>query len=208
MIPRVARRVKGFGVDVAEVDVLEWCMQVENELCPNVDNMYIYTRVPLKVISDTAKLPCNIYRISDIYTAHSSHDHGSRVPFTDLGSIVTFNPKLKVQHPYIDYWGSPIDLDTGDPLLQRGHENACEWYCTYNLLFNEAGTGRINANFFSRVEANKDNEILAAQCYSVHFKTRDELNQEQRITFDEMPEPARLWLLDSERKHHVYHVVP
>ena len=208
MIPRVARRVKGFGVDVAEADILEWCMQVENELCPNVDNMYIYTRVPLKVINNTAKLPCNIYRISDIYATHSDHGHGGRVPFTDLGSMVAFNPHLKVHHPYIDYWGSPIDLDTGEALLQRGHETACEWYCTYNLLFNEWGAGRVNANFFSEVKANKENEIQAAQCYSVHFKTRGDLNQEQRITFDEMPEPARLWLLDSERKNQVRHVVP
>ena len=209
IVSRVTSRLKGFNKNVAEVDIIEWCMQVENEFCVNVDNMYIYTHVPLTVINNTAKVPCNVFRIADVYTSHSNHGQGNRVPYQDLGSVLAFNPHHKVTIPYIDYWGSPIDLETGEPLIQRGHENACEWYCVYNLLFVDAATGKITADFWhNTVERNKENEISAAQCSSVQFKSRDQLNQEMRITFDEMPEPAKLWLLSSEVKHHVRHVTP
>jgi len=205
---RVMARLKGFNKAVSSAEVLEWCMQIENEICVNVDNMYIYTQVPLKVYNDKARVPCNTYRIVDVYTEHGSHGNGGRVKFNDLGSYLIFNPRDKVTNPLIDYYGSPIDMETGEPLIQRGHELACEWFCVYNALFSDFGTGKINANFWQEVKLNKENEILAAQCYSLQFKTRDELNQEMKITFDEFPQPAKLWLLSDEVKHHVRHVLP
>ena len=210
ILNRVTSRLKGFNKNVSDADVLEWCMQIENEICVNVDNMYIFTHVPLKVVNNTAQVPCNVYRISDVYTNHTdhSHEHGSRVKFNDLGSVLVFNPRDKVTSPFIDYWGSPIDLETGEFLIQRGHELACEWYCMYNVFFYDFGTGKITTNFFQEVKMNKENEILAAQSASVQFKTRDTLNQEMKITFDELPEPARLWLLSNEQRHHVRHTLP
>ena len=210
ILSRVTSRMKGLNKQVNDVDVLEWCMQVETEFCVNVDNMYIYTHVPLTVINNTAKVPCNVFRIADVYTSHSNHGRGSRVPFTDLGSMIVFDPHNKVTNPYMDYWGTPIDLKTGEPLIQRGHENACEEFCVYNLFFADAANNKITQDFWrNTIVADKEHAFSVADASAgVQFKTRDQLNQEMRITFDEMPEPAKLWLLSSEVKHHVRHVNP
>jgi len=208
ILNRVVSRLKGFDKQVGEAEILEWCMTVENEFCPNVDNMYIYTGVPLKVLNSTAKLPCNVFRIADIYDSNGGM-HGHRIPFNDLGKVVTFLPHDNVRTAHIDYWGTPFDLETGEPLIQRGHELACEWYCVYNALLSDAGTGKITGDFWrGTIVANKENEILAAQSSSVHFKTRGEMNQENRITFDELPEVAKLWLLRDEVRNRVTHTVP
>jgi hypothetical protein len=207
ILNRVTSRLKGFDKQVGEAEILEWCMQVETEYCPNVDNMYIYTQVPLKVINDVTIPPCNVWRISDVYDMKGGM-HGHRVPYNDIGSRLVFSPAEHVTKVYIDYYGTPVDLETGEPLIQRGHEIACEWFCLYNIFFLDFGTGKINATFWHEISVNKEHEILACQSASVRFKTRDQLNQEQRIDFDSLPEPARLWLLRDERRHTVNHTVP
>ena len=207
ILNRVTSRLKGFDKVVGEAEILEWCMQVETEFCPNVDNMFIYTGVPLKVVNGRTKPPCNLYRVSDIYTHHS--DHGHRIPFNDIGSYFIFDPHNHPKEVFIDYWGTPIDMETGEPLIQRGHEDACEWYCVYNAFFSDAGTGKITSDFWhNTIVLNKEHEILAAQSSSVRFKTKDQLNQEMKITFDELPAPARLWLLRDEMKHHIRTTLP
>jgi hypothetical protein len=152
--------------------------------------------MPLKVINGKAKIPCNRYRIADVTEGHR------RIRFNDIGSYIVFPPYEHYKEVLIDYWGTPIDFETGKPLIQRGHEEACEWFCLYNLFFGDFGTGKITQNFWNEIKQNKEQEILAAQSASVRFKTRAEMNCEQRITFEQLPEPARLWLLRDECKIH------
>ena len=197
ILSRVTTLCRGFDKTVNEIDIIEWCMLVETHYCPNVDNMYIYTNMPLKVTNGRAKVPCNRYRIADV-TEHPGH-HGHRLSFNDLGSFISFHPDSRFHHVYMDYWGTPIDLETGKPLIQIDHIEACAWFCMYNLFLYDHGTGKITSDFWhGTVEANFNKEIDAARSSNVRFKTRGELNDEMRITFDELPVPARLWLLRDE----------
>jgi len=199
ILSRVTTLCRGFDKTVNEIDIIEWCMLVENLYIPNVDNMYIYSAIPLRVINGKAKVPCNRWRIADV-TEHDGH----RVSFNDIGSYIVLHPKTHLKRVYIDYWGTPIDFETGKPLIQRGHEEACAWFCMYNLFLYEHGTGKITSDFWHQtIEANCNKHFDACRSSNDQFKTRDQMNQEQRITFDMLPVPARLWLLREEGLHYV-----
>ena len=133
-------KTKDFSYD----DIVEWCAEEETDYIGDVDGMYKYLQVKLVVSNYMAKLPCNIYRVLDVYTTLG--DSNSREPYNHSGAYINFNSDYLLDYVYIDYYGTPIDEETGEPLILKGHEQACEAFCVYNVYYEDFLTGKLNGN--------------------------------------------------------------
>lgn len=191
MASRIARRFpsKQFNED----DILEWCQVVECDMIGAVDGMYPYIGFELPVVGGRAKLPCNVYRITDVYTTPGNEN--SRIPFNRLQGHISFGTS-SYSKVYIDYYGTPIDLDTGIPLIQTGHELACEAYCVLMMHEDDMSQGRIDRGLYQMYDQKATGEILAAMgSQNIQHKTRGDLNTLEAIKYNMIPKPAALKLL-------------
>lgn len=190
---RIGRKYK--SRILVEADIIEWCQEVECDIIGEVDDMYPYIGFPLDVVNSRAKLPCNVYRILDVYT--TLRNDSSRVPFTRLKGYIGLDPDMDYTSVYIDYYGTPIDFETGIPLIQVGHEFACEAHCTYNMFLDDISNNKISQYFAEKLEAKQTGEILAAcGSHRIRHKTRDQMNREQAIHYNMIPKPASFNLIN------------
>ena len=118
---RIARRHKSLVLN--EIDILEWCQEVEVDTLGSVDQMFTYVEFPLDVKNGRAKIPCNTYRILDVYLRPG--DRNSRIPFTKLKGYISVDATKNYTKVFMDFYGVPIDLKTGIPQIIAGHEAAC-----------------------------------------------------------------------------------
>ena len=177
-----------------EHDVLNWCQEVEMDILGEVDLMYQYVEFELSVINGRAKVPCNCYRIIDVYTAKDSPV--SRIPFNRLKGYISVDSTKNYSTLYMDYYGTPIDVETGIPYIAVGHELACVAYCEYMAYYEDMLLGKLDGDARNRIEMKKNSEILAAKgSWNMRHKTRDDMNKMHKIAYNLIPKPAALNLL-------------
>lgn len=157
--------------------------------------MYLFQEVELDVTTTNKRvyLPCNIYRLLDVYSALGNSD--SRVPYNMIGSFISLSLDTTLTSVYIDYYGVPIDIESGDPLIIRGHEDACFWYSMYMLYLVDILTDKISIDAKNELRMNKDNAILAAQNFSARHMDRNKMNRAMAIKYNIIPKPAQLKLI-------------
>lgn len=188
---RLAVALKDTDKILRKKDVLSWCQEVETEFCPNVHNMWEYIQFELSVNNSRAFLPCNLWRLVNVYTV--PNDPTSIVAYAFPGSFISFNPSLNLTKVYIDYYGTVIDLETGIPMITKGNEQACFWYCMYMLNIVEIMDGRKQ-----HVVLSKEHEILAAKQPNYQHIDHNFMNKIERIYFNMVPIPASHGLLNGE----------
>jgi len=189
---RIASRHKSKVLN--ENDIIEWCQEVEIDSLGNVDQMYTYVEFPLTVKNFQVLVPCNAYRIIDVYTTPG--DASSRVPFTRLRRHLAFSPDSTFTQVYIDYYGLPIELKTGIPMIQAGHEAACEAYCVHSLYYEDILNGKVAQYAAQLIINNMQAEVLAAAgSYNIRHKTREDINRSVAIRFNLIPSPAGMNLI-------------
>ena len=187
---RVGQYIKNKQIN--ESDFVEWCFKVESEILGKEQWAWEFQQFEMTVKNKRIFLPCNIYRILDIYT-HPHHE-GSRINATQIGTFATVNlpEDSKV---YMDYLGIPIDLETAEPLILKGHEMACEAWCVFMMHYSDILNDKLSIDAKNRITATKDNEILAAQSYSSRQRTRNDLNKRMAIQYNMIPKPAMIRLM-------------
>ena len=198
ILNRLTRTLRENNKAIDENDIIEWCQEVETEFCPNVDGMFLYTGIELVPKGHKVFLPCNIYRIIDLY-GDPGNSH-SRLSFKNYHRYIFLNVHHAPDKAYIDYYGTPIDFETGLPLILKGHEQACYWYCMYNLFLNDLATGKITGVFWNEIKENKETEIYAGSTVSVRHKTRGEMVDSEKISYNMIPIPARQRLISNDFK--------
>ena len=187
---RLSRTIKTKNFN--EDDIIEWCQEVETDILQQVDLMYNFLEVELTVTNYKAFLPCNIYKIMDVYT--TPDQRSSRIPYIDLGSYISFDTNQTLSSIYIDYKGMPVDLDSGLPLIIRGHEMACEAYCIWKIYTEDILNDKISIDSKNRIESRKDSELAACFSTSYRFKDRARMNNEMIIMGNWVPRLANLKL--------------
>lgn len=158
--------------DFNEPDIINWCQEVETRDIGDVDNMVKFVQVPLKVDNFvSADLPCNIYRILDVFNANETP-----IPFTTSqnGSKLIFRKELNLTGVYINYVGMPVSED-GTPLIVRGHENACLYKCITNAFMEDFALGKISQGAYALWEQKATGYILEASSNRRHY-TREDWN--------------------------------
>lgn len=160
-------------IDFNEIDVINWCQEIETREICDVDNMVKFVEVPLAVDDFVfVTKPCNIYKILDVFDKHNNP-----VPFTtnQNGTKLVLRPEKKHTMVYINYVGMPVN-EQGIPLVIRGHENACIYGCLQNALMEPAAMGEINANFYAMIQQKATNFIIEARG-TIRHKTREDWNK-------------------------------
>jgi hypothetical protein len=129
-------------------DVIEWCAQVETRHIKDIESMIDYYGIGQVIEHGMIKIPCNVFRILDIYdesdnqlfvsnNGHYLHD------IMDLNG----NALSDGDTVYINYVGIPVD-EKGIPLIAAGHEIACETFCKLSMFEEDALFQRVNQNMY------------------------------------------------------------
>lgn len=130
--------------NVQEADIMEWCQQAEVEHIQDLSAMWKYLNVKLKVINGTAQVPCNIFRILDVFSQQDNPN--SRVSYGGNRGFI-FLPEYKGEYIYMNFIGTPIN-DDGMPMIARGHESACETYCLTRMFAEDYIYQKIHPNIY------------------------------------------------------------
>ena len=181
---------------INEADIIEWCQEAETDIIQDVDNMYKFIEVELDIENDRAYLPCNIYKILDVYL--TPEDSTSRIDYYKVGPYISVDSSQNYTSIYIDYLGNPVDLKTGIPLIVRGHEIACEAYCTWKLFYQDIIMDKISVDAKNRIEMKMSYELAAAIGTSKRHKDRSDMNREMIIRGNWVPRLANLKLIKND----------
>ena len=163
-------------------DILEWCQIVECRYIKDIETMYKYIGVALTVTDNKTLLPCNIYRLEDIYT----NPTGSK-SFLDCSNNGEYLMNIPDGYNtiYINYVGTPIN-EEGMPLIAKGHENACEKYCLLQAYMSEYLNNQISPQIYTNWEIQFSGQISNSR-YNFRHKTRKEIDDINIIRGNSIP---------------------
>jgi len=186
IIPKVSRAVKELGIIVIKEDIAEWCSECEIDYIAQEQWMVKYIRIPLRVINGYAKLPCNVYRILDVYNGYSW------INYETDGSFIKLHPSYNHPYIFINFWGIPIN-EEGIPYILKGHEQACEAFCIWKLVYPFWIAGKMQAQIYKDIEDRLDIQVQAAKNGYRH-KDRETVNHMMMIFGNMVPKIGSLTL--------------
>lgn len=144
--------------------IIDLCGELVTEMMQDVENMY-FLRInvgfddgkdKLVVKKRLAAVPsfvARVYRVLDYNEKEINHHD-----YDYNGSNILLRDDSNNDKPlYIDAYCIPYEPNEMVPLIPRGYEQACFWYCLHMLTMNMSLTGEINQNDVQRIE-NKYNE--------------------------------------------------
>jgi hypothetical protein len=181
----IARVYKSKSIDIN--DIMEWCAQVDTRYITDVDKMVLYLQVPLTVDTDNhqALLPCNVFRILDVYD-----DDDEIVSFYNNGTYIILPEDYVDESVYINYVGTAI-ADNGEPLIIKGHENACETFCKLRLFEEDMTLGRFPAQIWIMWDNQFSGQCSASMNDFRHF-SREYFNKLNVIQGNMIPKIGQL----------------
>jgi len=183
--------------EIDRYEVIELCAQVETRYIQDVDLMTSIYEVPITVINSQALLPCNIFRILDVYDGYgtaigySLSDKGS---YLNALKYINSGSDYIEDTIYINYKGTNIDTETGFPLIIKGHENACETFCKIRLFEEDALFGKLNYTMYRNWEQQFSGQILNALQNPYRRLVANYLKQLETIRGNMIPQIGRLEL--------------
>lgn len=175
-------------------DVRTWCADVETNHIRDVETMTFFEGVDLTVTNGIVLLPCNVYRIYDVYDASNNqlmyNTNGAYLyDFKINGTSVTFNDNDVL---YINYVGINVD-DNGEILIVKGHETACKTWCKINAFEEDAAYGKFDKSMWSLWREEFSNQCLAAR-YNIRHKDRLNIDNINKIRGNMLPKIGSLIL--------------
>lgn len=156
ILTRVVAITRHLGVNITEVDIAEWCAECEIDYIKQIEYWVPFNRIPIQVIDGMAKLPCNVYRLRDVYYG------GQRIAYHNDGSFLRFGEDFTAAYVFLNYTGIPIGED-GIPLILKGHEQACEAFCLWKLVYPLYIAGKYDRYLYKDIEDRLDIQCIAAK---------------------------------------------
>lgn len=178
IVARVSDKIRGKDFNVETF--VQWCAECTIEVIGNPLSMMNYKKVKLLVRNAKAELPCNVYRLLDVFNRNDSRitqyeNDGDHIIFSSRQPFDT--DELGNQCVYVNYLGIAVDPKTGYPYILRGHELACEAYCIKQAHREDYYTGKIAQH----VWLDMSNEC-SIQCGAANNGIRHETNDDMRMT--------------------------
>jgi len=158
--------------------VRTWCMNVETRFIKDIETMIKYEEIDLTVNNNMVLLPCNIFRILDVYLS----DNQNGLDYKNNGSYLydlkqngnTINlPDNSIV--YINYSGVNIDINTGEFLIVKGHEEACKTYCKIQMFEEDVAFGKFNYSLWAGWQQQFSGQFLGAKNNYQH-KSRKQID--------------------------------
>lgn len=193
IMARLQRRFPKRMLSVNIGDVVEICAEIEFEVLNSYTGMVHKNKVGVKANSNRLMLPCDIFRLKDVYTSDGTRIMG----FTNNGTYLHFNEQCNIRpvdntEVYINYDGIPVD-ESGWPLFLRGHEQACEWGCIIRLMEEDHADGSINENVWQGWLQQYENALNTANNGFRH-KDRNEMKEFMLCIYDMIPKVKEMHL--------------
>ena len=146
---------------------------LETEVIGNWAQFERYDKHEITVADGKAYLPCNIYRILDVYDANEMrimryHNNGTYISFSEFGGSIPDGSKL-----YINYYGIPIDDETGYPLFLRGHEQALYDGCVLRLYEEDYSLGKMRGDVYNEMVTKYEVSLRSCNNGFRHFSRND-----------------------------------
>lgn len=186
---RVARimSLMNMGGMINEDDIIEWTAECEIDYIADYSYFVKFRQVPLTVANCIAKLPCNVYRIEDVYLPSGN------VPYYNDGAYLRLPEDFRGTVIYINYIGIPVDNE-GIPLILKGHEQANVSFCVLQLLTPLHMAGQLkNPNVYAEYTDKVNYQCHAAKNGYRH-KDRAAVNQEVIVWGNTIPKIGGLLL--------------
>lgn len=145
-------------------DVMVWCQEVEREIIADVEHMPKYEEIDIEVTNGILTLPCNLYRLLDVYDSSEG-----RILYQSNGTNLyglkdtSGNEISDGTTIYINYRGSAIDLVTGIPLCLRGHEFVCETFVKIRAFEEDSGLQKFPYNTWQMWNTQLGGQVTAAK---------------------------------------------
>jgi len=181
-----ALRDKDFNID----EVVQWCAECTIEVIGSPVAMYNYQKVALKVRENLALLPCNVYRLLDVFSngdrRYSNYQNdGVHLIFSSNFVPVDID-KDGDRVIFINYRGIAVDNKTGYPLILKGHEIACISYCKWKLYELDYMNNRIDQNRWNYIVMQKQDQCQAAN-NGIRHETNDDMRRMLTVTWNMIP---------------------
>ena len=177
--------------NINPADIAAWCAECETDYIGDIESHREYIDFPIIVNNFQALLPCTLFKLLDVYySPYSSGINVQRVTYNNNGSYINFatNQKFATDNDgndiiYIKYYGLAIDPLTGYPLIKKGHEQACEAFCTKKIFLSDFYSGRLNGNIWGDILQELNNQLQTAKTPFRHMSNQDMLRM-QKIRFN------------------------
>jgi len=179
----LTRKYKHFDWDQGDVEI--WCDDVVRRYIKDVAKMAVYEAIECPVNQETGmvKLPCNIFRLLDVYdnggylkyNRHGLEGHYLRLEGTSFPEVVCIN-----------YYGTPINKE-GEYLIPKGYEVACETYSLKCMLEREMGTPQFQAQLWDTIDSKFSNLIREARANIFDFRDRMDVQKTLTIKANMIP---------------------
>jgi hypothetical protein len=187
---RLSRNQKQKMLNYSIGDIIEWCAEIEIEVIGDAPQFEKFEDVELTVIDGTALLPCNIYRIKDIFLSTGKrimgvHNDGDKLIFSENEYYPATGEKI-----YINYLGIPLDKK-GYPVMLKGHEQALYWGCVVRMYEEDYSTGNIHPNVYNDFTIRYESALNAAGSGMRH-RSKNELKDYMAVILNAIQKPNRL----------------
>jgi hypothetical protein len=181
-------------------DVRTWCGIVETRYVKDIETMMKFEEVPLTVTSNMLLLPCNVFRILDVYESVNKNltykNNGAYLyDFKYNGVKQTYSDNFTL---YLNYIGINIDESTGEILIVKGHEEACKTFCKIEAFAEDAAYGRFSKDIWAMWKEEFSGQFKAAR-YNVQHKSRLDIDNLNIIRGNMIPKIAGI-----ELHHQIY----
>jgi len=191
IVNRLSKKFKTINFNPDTVH--DWCAEAENDILRDYDYFQKFVSIPLKIINKRLiELPCNVHSIIDVY-----YKGGNRPRYFNSGNNITLASDSKEKVLYVDYKGTPVDPNSGDVLIMRGHELFCEWTCVKNALLEKYLNGEVDGQRWAAI----DEELYRAENVAVQDMrrfTRGSLEELEIINGNMLPMIGRVPMMKEE----------
>ena len=160
-----------------EADIVEWCAECEINEIKTAPEWYLFKDIKLHVHNHQALQPCNIYRLLDIMD-----DKGQRINYSDNGTYIQLGLNTTYHHIFISYYGLPIN-EKGEPVIVKGHEKACEYYCIKVLYEEDFMTNIIDGQRWQYILSEYEDGLIKARSVMRNL-SRNKIEEMMRIQYN------------------------
>lgn len=161
----IFERVSSFDKNLTEDMVLSYAMELESMYICDTNVMSFYKDVPLTIDSTTklALLPCNIFRVMEVYTSDGSH-----VEYNLTSKKSYIKIPNNTSGVFISYIGLPFD-DEGNVLIANNHIPAHETYTKIKIKEIDHLNGNYDPNMYAMFNMQLSNQIVAIKQSAINL---------------------------------------
>lgn len=176
IMARLSSTIKNKVFDIE--DIVQWCAECTIEVIGSPMAMHKYNKLKLVVEHQKALLPCNVYRLLDVFNhgdvrIEEYYNDGTHIIFNSSQNFDT--DQLGQNVVYVNFLGIAVDTKTGYPLILRGHELACVAYCTKQLYREDFYSGKIPLTVWRDIT-----DEASIQCAAANNGFRHHTNDDMR----------------------------